>query len=73
MVRFSKYEFYNKLLDSITLFIVTLDITYTQPLYIYIYIYIYLLCVCGSVTLYTFMDAVHDFLVSSNSQRNLLA
>ena len=45
MVRFSKYEFYNKLLDSITLFIVTLDITYTQPTYIYIYIYIYIYCV----------------------------
>ena len=27
MVRFSKYEFYNKLLDSITLFIVTLGVT----------------------------------------------
>ena len=71
MMGFSKYKFYNKLLDSITLFIVTPDITYTQPPHIYIYIYI--LCVCGSVTLYTFMDAVHDFLVSSNSRRNLLA
>ena len=51
MVRFSKYEFYNKLLDSITLFIVTLDITSTQPTYIYIYIYIYIFIYCVYVAL----------------------
>ena len=41
-VEFSKYEFYNKLLSSVTLFIITPDVTWTQP-YIYIYIYIYIL------------------------------
>ena len=44
-VGFSKYEFYNKLLDDITLLRVTSGVTWTQP-YIYIsfiYIYIYML------------------------------
>ena len=36
-VRFLKYEFNNKLLDGITLFRVTLYITWTQYIYIYIY------------------------------------
>ena len=36
IVRFSKYEFYNKLLGGITLLGVTLGVTWTQPLYIYI-------------------------------------
>ena len=36
-VRFSKYEFYNKLLDGITLLRVTPDITWTQIIYIYIF------------------------------------
>ena len=39
-VRFSKYEFYNKLLSSVTLLKVTPGVTWIQP-YIYIYIYIY--------------------------------
>ena len=39
-VRFSKYEFYNKLLGSVTLLRVTPSVTWTQPIYIYIYIYI---------------------------------
>ena len=38
-VRFSKYEFYNKLLGGVILFKVTLCVSWTQP-YIYIYIYI---------------------------------
>ena len=38
MVGFSKYKFYNKLLDGVILFRVTLGATWTQP-YIYIYIY----------------------------------
>ena len=38
-VRFSKYEFYNKLLGGVTLLRVTPSVTWTQPLYIYIYIY----------------------------------
>ena len=38
-VGFSKYEFNNKLLSGVTLFRVTLGVTWTQP-YIYIYIYI---------------------------------
>ena len=37
-VGFSKYEFYNKLLDGITLLRVTPGVTWTQH-YIYIYIY----------------------------------
>ena len=41
MVGFSKYEFYNKLLDGVTLVRVTSVITWTQS-YIYIYIYIWL-------------------------------
>ena len=36
MVRFSKYEFYNKLLSGVTLLRVTPGVTWTQ-LYIYIY------------------------------------
>ena len=40
-VRFSKYEFYNKLLSSVTLLKVTPGVTWIQP-YIYIYIYIYM-------------------------------
>ena len=36
---FSKYEFYNKLLDCVTLLRVTQGVTWTQLLYIYIYIY----------------------------------
>ena len=39
MVRFSKYEFNNKLLDGVTLLRVTLGVTWAQPIYIYIYIY----------------------------------
>ena len=41
-IRFSKYELHNKLLDSVILLRVTLDITWTQLIYIYIYIYIFL-------------------------------
>ena len=36
MVGFSKYEFYNKLLDGVTLLKVTPGVTWTEPLYIYI-------------------------------------
>ena len=36
---FSKYEFYNKLLDCVTLLKVTQGVTWTQFLYIYIYIW----------------------------------
>ena len=36
-VRFSKYEFYNKLLSSVTLVRVTLGVCWTQPNPIYIY------------------------------------
>ena len=35
MVGFSKYEFYNKLLDGVTLLKVTPGVTWTEPLYIY--------------------------------------
>ena len=35
MVGFLKYEFNNKLLDSVKLFRVTLGITWTQLIYIY--------------------------------------
>ena len=42
-VRFSKYEFYNKLLGGVTLLRVIPGVTWTQP-YIYIYIYIYIYC-----------------------------
>ena len=38
MVRFSKYEFNNKLLDGVILLRVTSGVTWTQP-HIYIYIY----------------------------------
>ena len=38
-VRFSKYEFYNKLLGSVTLFKVISDVNWTQLIYIYIYIW----------------------------------
>ena len=38
MVRFLKYEFYNKLLGGVTLLRVTPCVTWTQPIYIYIYI-----------------------------------
>ena len=31
MIEFSKYEFNNKLLDCVTVFIVTLGVTRTQP------------------------------------------
>ena len=37
-VRFSKYEFNNKLLGGVTLLRVILGVTWTQPTYIYIYI-----------------------------------
>ena len=37
-VGFSKYELNNKLLGSVILFKVILNITWTQPIYIYIYI-----------------------------------
>ena len=37
-VRFSKYELYNKLLGCVTLFRVTLGITWTQPIYIHTHI-----------------------------------
>ena len=36
MVRFLKYEFYNKLLGGVTLLRVTSCVTWTQPIYIYI-------------------------------------
>ena len=39
IVRFSKYDFYNKLLDDVILLKITLSVIWTQP-YIYIYIYI---------------------------------
>ena len=32
-VEFSRYEFYNKLLGSVTLFKVTLGVTWTQPVF----------------------------------------
>ena len=38
MVIFSKYKFYNKLLDGVTLLTVTSGVTWTQP-YIYIHIH----------------------------------
>ena len=38
-VRFSKCEFYNKLLGGVTLLRVTPGVIWTQPIYIYIYIY----------------------------------
>ena len=37
MIGFSKYEFYYKLLDGVTLLKVTPGVTWTQPIYIYIY------------------------------------
>ena len=43
MVRFSKYELYNKLLGCVTLFRVTLGITWTQPIYIHTHIILLLL------------------------------
>ena len=36
-VRFSKYEFYIKLLSDVTLLRVILGVTWIQPIYIYIY------------------------------------
>ena len=42
MVRFSKYEFYNKLLGGITFLRIILGVTWTQHLYIY-------MCVCVCV------------------------
>ena len=39
-IRFSKYELHNKLLDSVILLRITLDITWTQLIYIYIYIFL---------------------------------
>ena len=33
MMEFSRYEFYNKLLCGVTLFKVTLSVTWTQPLF----------------------------------------
>ena len=36
MVRFSKYEFYKKLLSSVTLLRVTLGVTWIQSIYIFI-------------------------------------
>ena len=38
IVRFSEYDFYNKLLDDVILLKITLSVIWTQP-YIYIYIY----------------------------------
>ena len=38
-VRFSKYEFYNKLLGGVILFRITPDVTWIQP-YIYICMYV---------------------------------
>ena len=35
MVRFSKYKFNSKLLSGVTLFIITTNVTWTQP-YIYL-------------------------------------
>ena len=35
MVRFSKYEFHNKLLNNITLFRITISVTWMQLIYIY--------------------------------------
>ena len=35
MVGFSKYEFYNKLLDGVTLLKITQGVIWTEPLYIY--------------------------------------
>ena len=35
IVRFSKYEFYNKLLSGVTLLKITQSIIWTQPIYIY--------------------------------------
>ena len=48
-VRFSKYEFYNKLLGGVILFRITPDVTWIQP---YIYIYIY---VCMYVCMYVYI------------------
>ena len=51
MVRFSKYEFNNKLLDGVILLRVTSGVTWTQP-HIYIYIYIYK----GEITISRFFE-----------------
>ena len=40
-VRFSKYEFNNKLLGGVTLLQVTLGVTWTQPIHTYTYTYTY--------------------------------
>ena len=42
-VEFSKYELYNKLLVGVTLFRITLGITWTQPIYIHTHIILLLL------------------------------
>ena len=39
-MKFSKYEFNNKLLDGVILLRVTLGVTWNQPIYIYIYIFV---------------------------------
>ena len=42
-VEFSKYELYNKLLVGVTLFRITLGITWTQPIYTHMHLHIILL------------------------------
>ena len=50
-VEFSKYEFNNKLLSSVILFRVILNVTLSLSLSLYIYIYIYITYVfCGAQT-----------------------
>ena len=52
MVRFSKYEFNNKLLDGVILFRVTPGIIWTKPIYIYIYIFFYFLTLSDQPNMY---------------------
>ena len=58
-VRFSKYEFYNKLLGGVILFRITPDVTWTQP-YIYICMYVCMyMYVC--IYIYIFFFLVYIF------------
>ena len=49
-VKFSKYEFYNKLLSGVTL------VTWTQPIHTYIYIYITHMWLINAYFFFSFLE-----------------
>ena len=63
-MRFSKYEFYNKLLGGISLLRITLSMIWTQPIYIYIYI-LFKKKSCTQFTKLSLLKGLREIMINS--------